>query len=481
MKKLKIGFAGSTQVNFAGGAGGGKSKLFEQSVQKISDLSKKLDFDYYIYPHFLVTGDDATKARAAFEAEKVDFTLLQITTFSAGEIVINLAKVNSAFGLWGLPEPSTDGCIFMDSINSFCGLNMYSSIIVNYLKDFQIKHKWFYGNPNDDLFTKRFTITIKALSAIKKLKNSKVALVGGIAPGFNDLYFDERIGQKRLGIQIERNHEFSEIQQRAESYTAAELEKSKTEATTGFANIPSVDAKNLDTHLRYYKAYKDFSDEYGYDALGVSCWPKMKDASASLSCSVISQLNQNGLPAACEGDLPGAVSMLLQKYISAEPVTLMDLSGIDETDQSILMWHCGPSPSCYAGAGGACLQLSQQPTSADTSSHTGLIADMVFKPQKVTFMRITGEWDKLFLLDGEIINRQKPSPIGSRGWVESLRLNRRNISVLDLMNTILVGGMQHHYSMAASDMTEELMEVAAWLGIKPVEAIAYENYLQIGV
>jgi len=479
MKKLKIGFAGSTQVNFAGGAGGGKDKLFEQSVQKIAELANKLEFDYYVYPEFLVTGDDALKAREAFEAENVDFTLLQITTFSAGEIVINLAKVDSAFGLWGLPEPSTDGCIFMDSINSFCGLNMYSSIIVNYLKDFSIKHKWFYGNPNDELFTKRFKITIKALRAIKKLKASKVALVGGIAPGFNDLYFDERIGQKRLGLQIERNHEFSEIQQRAEAYTASEIEKSVKEATAGFANVNSVDAKNLIVHVRYYKAYKEFSEEYGYDALGVSCWPKMKDASASLSCSVLSQLNQNGLPAACEGDLPGAVSMLLQKYIVDEPVTLMDLSGIDENDQSILMWHCGPSPVCYAGGSGACLQLSQQPTSAETSSHTGLIADMVFKPQKVTFMRITGEWDKIFLLDGEIIDRQKASPIGSRGWVESLRFNRRKISVLDLMNTILVSGMQHHYSMAASDMTEELMEVAAWLGLKPTEAIAYENYLQV--
>jgi L-fucose isomerase-like protein len=479
MKRLKIGLAGSMQLNFAGGAGGGRDRIFEQSAEKIKALANEFEYDCFVYPNLLLTGADAAKAREIFQQENVDFVLLQITTFSAGEVVINLAKVNAAFGLWALPESSMKDSIFINSLNSFCGINMYSSIIINYLKDFSINHKWFYGNCGDEMFINRFKVTVKALTAVKNLRASKVALVGGIAPGFNDLYFDERPGQKRLGLQIERNHEFSEIQRRAEAYSVSEIEKFIETSSSKRFDTSDASKKNLDVHTRYYKAYKDFSGDYGYDALAVSCWPQMKDASGAYSCSIVSKLNQDGIIAACEGDLPGAISMLLQKYIIKAPTTLMDLSGIDEEDQTVLMWHCGPSPEYYANSAGACLQYCRQPCHNGEEDITGMITNMLFEPQHITFMRITGEWNRIFLLDGKITGRQKDSPQGSRGWVEALRLNRKEISVRDLVNTILVQGMQHHYPMAAGDITEELMEAAAWLGLKPVEAIAYENYLQV--
>lgn len=476
--KLKIGLVGSVQANFGGAAAGGQNKIFNRGVEGLKQLSGKLGFELYVYPELLVTGDDAIKAKKVLETEGVDFLLHQITTFSAGDVIINLAKINAFLGLWALPEPASKGNIFADSINSFCGINMYSSIIANYLKEYSIKYKWFYGNTEDEMFLNRFSVSVKALTAVKKMRNSKVALIGGIAPYFNDLYFDERLGQKRLGVNIQRNHEFSEIKQRAISYKNTDIEDSMELMTSGYKDISAASKESLNTHARFYKAYMEFCKEYKYDALGISCWPKMQDELEGLSCSIIGKLNQNGIPAACEGDLPGAVSMLLQKYITEDATTLMDLSGLDENDQTVFMWHCGPSPECYANCDGACLSYTYQPTAAGTIRKIGLIADMVFKPQQVTFMRITGEWDKMFLLDGKIIDKAKESVGGSRGWVGDLRLNRRSISVRDLTNTILVQGMQHHYPMMSGDITEELLEVAAWLDIKPVEAVEYRNYLQ---
>jgi len=479
MKKLKVGFVGSTQTNFGAGASGGKEALFKASVDELKRLAEEMCFSLFVYPDFLVTGDDANRAMAAIEAEGVDFLLVQTVTFSAGEVIINLAKTNAMLGIWALPEPSAEGSIFINSINSFCGLNMFGSIIHNYLKDHEIKYKWFYGNPGDLMFSRRFEITIKALDAIRKMRQSRVALIGGIAPGFNDLYFDERLAQKRLGVEIQRNHEFSEINKLALSYSAKEIE-SCVESLEGFSSIGEASKENLEIHTRFYKAHMDFAREFNYDALAISCWPKMQEEqNGGLSCSVLGKLNQNGLPVACEGDLPGAVSMLLQKYLTGYPTTLMDLSGISEEDQTILMWHCGPSPECYADEKGACLRYSVQPTGDGEEKVLGLIADMVFKPQPVTVMRLTGEWDKILLLDGAIVPNQKCSPDGSRGWMGELRLNRRCITVRDLVNTLLVHGFEHHYPMMAGDITEELMEVAAWLDLKPLEEVKYENYLQV--
>lgn len=479
MSSLKIGIIGVTQGNFAGGAGGGKQKIFSDSVEGLQKLSKKLGFSLVVYPELLVTKDDAVKAKRAMEAEGIDFLLLQTTTFGAGEVLITLAKMNARLGVWALPEPTLKGSIYFDGSNSLCGLNLYGGIVYSYLKDYGIKYKWFFGKADDDMFVRRFTITVRALTALKKLEGSRIALVGGIAPGFNDLYYDERIGQKKLGIEIQRGHEFSEIRQRAEAYSEDEIAAIREEALTGYVSCEGTSAAARDLHCRYYKAHLDLCKEYGYDALAISCWPKMQDEADSYSCSIIGKLNQMGIPAACEGDLPGAVSMLLQKYVAEQPTTLMDLSGFNEEDESVLMWHCGPSPECLANENGACLCNCCQPTLQNTTVDRGMIIDMIFKPQPVTFMRITGEWDKMFLLDGKVLEQQKDSPSGSRGWIGNLRLNRQEIGARDLMNTILVQGMQHHYPMMTGDITEELMEIASWLGLKLLDKVPYEDYLQI--
>lgn len=474
MEPLKIGLVGVTQANFQGN----KEAFFRSSIDSLKAFSRQMGFELYVYPAFLVTGEDAVKARGALEDQKVDFLLIQCSSFAAGEIIIKLARIPCAIGLWGIPESSLKGSNFVDSTNSFCCMNMYGSIIARYLKEYAIPYKWFYGDPEGVLFKERFEITVGALSAIKRLRRSKVALVGGIAPGFNDLYYDERLGQKRLGIEIERNHEFEDIRKRAFSYKAEDLHSEMELFACGYSKIDA-SRQSVEVCARYYKAYYEFAREYGYDALAISCWPKIQ--TDTLACAVIGKLNGHGIPASCEGDLPGVVSMLLQSAIADQPGTLMDLASFDEADQSILLWHCGPAPECYADCAGACLTYSYQPDVNKNVQKYGLIHDLVLKPQPVTVMRITGEWDRMFLMDGQVINRdKKDSPDGSRGWVGNLRLNRKEISVRDLVNTILVTGFEHHYPLIAGDITEKLMEVAAWLGIKPLTQVDYQAYMQIG-
>jgi len=279
-----------------------------------------------------------------------------------------------------------------------------------------------------------------------------------------------------LGIETNRGHEFSEIRDRAYSYSDTELAVMAEEFTNPKCCTKDVTKEDLIAAARYYRAYKEFAEENNYDALAISCWPQIKGE--TLACSIIGKLNQNGIPAACEGDLPGAVSMLMLHYLTGKPGTLMDMCAFDEEDETVLMWHCGPSPEYYADDGGLKTTCSYQPNLAGETLRYGLINKMRFKPGPVTFMRLTGEWDTLFLLDGKSVDYAKDSADGSGGWIGSLRLNRSSIGVLDFANTVLVQGFQHHYPMMEGDLTEELMELSAWLGLKEFKKVSYENYLQ---
>ena len=475
MTKLKIGLVGTSQLSFPGD----KEARFRRSLEGLRTLSKELDFELYIINETVISEDQAERAVNQCERNDVDFLLVQCTSYSAGALAPIFAKSSMYLGLWAIPEEAHEGVL---PFNSFCSINMFSSIIGHYCKEYKIPFKWFYGNVEDKLFNNRFSVTVKALTALKNLRKSKIALIGGIAPGFNDLYFDERIIEKTFkGLKINRLHEFSEIKDRALSYRSEEI---GSIAAKMFEEANSIHPKSksmIETNARMYKAYKDFIAEYGYDALAVSCWPKFQTDFQFAVCSVVAQLNDDGIAVACEGDLPSAVSMLMMQYLANSPAMLMDLSEFDENDETVLMWHCGPASKSFMNKNGYSLGVNYHGLphiNGQEPSCCGIVRDMVFKPGHVTISRITGEGDKLFLAEGDFIDYEKKSFLGSRGWIGNLKLNRETISVLDFVNTILVRRFQHHYPVAAGDFSKEIMEIASWLKMPLISKAKYQDYMQ---
>lgn len=481
---LKVGLVGSSQLSFPGD----KQSVFSSTAAKVESLGKEWGFATYIYPQQVIVAEDANQAVRSLEAEKVDFILLQCTSFSAGFLAPIFARAKGAYlGLWAIPEDyHQDGCKPLEfgcvPFNSLCSINMYAGIIGHYLNEYKVPMKWFFGDGEDPLFVERFRITVRALQAIKSMRASKVALIGGIAPGFDDLYDDERKLIRLFdGMQINRLHEYGELKALALSQTgdavAAKVEALKAEAT----HINQHAYQYLETNARFALAYNEFLAKYGYDSVAISCWPKFQDDFQYSICSVVGEINDKGVVAACEGDLTSAVSMLMLKYLSNDITTLLDLSAMDQQDNTLLMWHCGPTSKRFCEKCGYSLSLNysgkahipgQEPVG------TAVVRDMVFDPGRVTFARLTGEMDQMFLMDGAVIDHEKKSFFGSRGWVGDLRLNRQSISALDLLNTILVQRFQHHFPMVKGDYTKEVSELMAWMNLKPIQAVKYEDFMQ---
>jgi len=477
VNRLKIGLVSASQLSFYGD----KKGVYARSSQKLTSLSNEIDFDLYVYPNTVITADDAYMAVAALADEKVDFVLLQCTSFSAGSLAPIFARIKNAFlGLWAIPEFAQEGAV---PFNSFCGINMFSAIIGHYLKDYNIPIKWFYGDVEDRLFADRFSITVRALTAIKKIKSSRVALIGGVAPGFDDLYDDERNIIKRLdGIKINRLHEYSEIRDRAVKYSDEQVKPIMEELIRDSVSVHPKALPLMEVNARFSMAYDDFIKDYGYDGIAISCWPKFQDEFKYSVCSVVAGLNDKGTATACEGDLTSAISMLILKYLSNDITTLMDLSAFDAADDTVLMWHCGPTSKRYCSSQGYTLDLnySGMPHEEGCSvpNGCGVTRNMVFAPGDVTIARLTGECDKMFLAQGSFLGDTKKSFYGSRGWMGNLKLNTKDIGALDFVNTILVQRFQHHFPMVLGDYSKEICEVMSWLGLAPVKAVEYKDYMQ---
>lgn len=480
MKKLRIGLVGTSQLSFPGD----KAAAFQQCAEGMKALGVRLGFELIVYPETVIVREDAVRATTTMEEQKIDFLLVQHTSYSSGYLAPVFAKIRNAnVGFWAIPEGASEGAV---PFNSLCSINMHMGIVAHYLRDYHIPVKWFYGYATDEEFIHRLTITVRALTALKNMRSSRIALVGGIAPGFNDLYDDERNLNRRFeGLYFNRLHEYSELKDRAVRYDEAEIipiAERMAACSCGYADNA---AKNtLMVSARFYKAYCEFIQENQYDAVAVSCWPKFQEDFQYSVCSVVGQLNEEGTVMACEGDVMSAVSMLALKYIAGGEVpTLMDLSAFDESDNSILLWHCGPAASQYCEKSGYRLGcnysgMAHEPGKGVTA-RCGVVRDMVFDDNPFSVMRLTGECDKYFQMGGRFAFHDKPSFHGSRGWCTDLSLNGEAVSAKDLINTILCSGFQHHFPVVLGDYADEIQEFAAWCGLKSLKKIPYADYLQV--
>ncbi len=472
--RIKIGMVGTSQLSFPGPKEETYAKLSEQ--MKVN--AQNMNFDLVIWPKQVITEADAREAVAFFEAEKIDLLMLLNVSYSAGFLVPIFYRMKGvAIGIWSIPEPKKGPVMF----NSFCSNNMYQGINDKYLRDYHIKSKWFYGNADDERFLRRLSVTVKALRAIKKLKNSRVALVGGFAPGFYDLYFDERSVYSKLdGIYINRLHEYDEIIKRADKVTDNDIKPYLDDLAKNNIKMTKTAEGLVPLSLRIYVAYRRFVEENGYDAVAISCWPKFQDDYKYSVCSVVGMLNDEKIVAACEGDLMSAISMLALQEMSDESTMLMDFAAFDEEDDSVLMWHCGPASKKFCRTTGYSLgeNYSGMAHPVGKIVGTGVVRDMEFDPGAATAFRFSGDMESYLNLTGSFVGNTKDSNCGSRGWMKDLKLNGKPISALNFTNTILSGGFEHHYPIAWGNLSDEIAEMNKWLGIKPVKEISYENYLQ---
>ena len=67
---------------------------------------------------------------------------------------------------------------------------------------------------------------------------------------------------------------------------------------------------------------------------------------------------------------------------------------------------------------------------------------------------------------------------GDSSGGSQFELNQAPISLMDLINTLTVRGHEHHYAVGQGNVTDELLEVAAWLKMRTIDKIPYRDYLQ---
>ena len=416
---------------------------FERSIRVLKNIDEG-----FVCPEEMLLSLD--KLRAYLEPLQPDLIVFQNLTFANAAYMSEvLRRFDCPVLLWTLREPVIDGGRLR--LNSLT--RAYSA--ANTLRAFGGRaFAYTFGAPEENEVGRALRASVAAARVKKEMRSLKLAAIGHTPQGFGfGRALDGELMQS-FGVELEAI-EARELIDRAKGYTdeecAAYLEKTAC-ATCGLEKTPE---RNRLDHARLYKAYSDYVQANGIGALASRCWPDFFTAFGTPVCTVLSLLNDDGVAAACEADIYGALSMWVGMRLSGEPVFFGDPVSLDEGENSLTFWHCGAA---------AC-SLARKDTGAEIGVHPNrkIGPAMNFGCEafpEATIFRIGREPDgsfRFFIAEGEALDKPRQF-IGT-----SLVIRTENDSRA-LVEQSVLAGFEPHFVVMKGRHGRTLEQLAKMLG-----------------
>ena len=467
---LKIGFVGTAISPYYAE----EQKVRKNSEVHLKKILENFDVELISFHKTIFSKDDSVEAENLLK-NKVDFLLIQTSSCSSGEQLYPLCNISSKIGVWAVPDIEKEGGV---KLHSLVSTSHYLGIIKKTLSERKIKTKWFYNYADTDEFKNKFLITVKSLIAQKKLKQSRIGLIGGISPGFDNMIVDNDKIKQNIGTIIDEAT-ILELVDKAKNFKQSIIDEEIKKIKNAATDITVSDDDSFNKVTRVYFALKQMREENNWDSLAVQCWSQFQELYGIAPCMAYGWMgSEDGIAVSCEGDVQGAISMLLLNYISntEKSSTLLDLATFDREADAVLMWHCGVSPRHFANEDGI-KWVDHSTLGRKTEKKYGVAGDQVFKAQSSTTTYLGNNAERLLVLNSEIFNHTNKGYDGTRGWFRETKLNRLNISSENLINTLNMIGHEHHYAVGQGDHSKELLEFAAWNDLKLIDEIPLVDYI----
>jgi len=434
---LKIGYAGLSKASW-------KTPKIEGIIEKALKSLKKLDAEIVHPAGLTTTEDEAIEAATLFNSKSVDAVVLHFATFPVGSMIPALVRrVNAPVILFANPEQPAEGGLWEQ--NSFCGANMASFV----MRKLGLPTRFAWGKPEDA--TKALAPCLDTIRAEKALRDARIGLVGGRVPGFYTSNIDELALRRKFGTTIEAI-DLVEVFELAKHLDSKDAKRGLDIVHKSAKSVCAATEDELKLAGNLLAAFLKTAEKYKLTSLAIRCWPEMSDLYGIAPCAVIGMLNDAGLPTSCEGDMPGAVSMVIQKALAKDSIPVfMDFISFDETDNTGVVWHCGAAPSKL------CRNFDEttfrKHMRVDGGDKKGLTNDFSLKPGRVTVCKLD-EYEggyRMLIFTGTALDTDK----FIRG--NPLRI-KFDTPVKSIVNTIMKKGFEHHYSVVHADLKDALIE-----------------------
>ncbi len=408
-----------------------------------------------IEPGVVCPGDillSIDELRAYLDGQEPDIIVFQNVTFANAEYMTEvLRRFDCPILLWTLREPVIDGGRLR--LNSLTGA--YSA--ANAISAFRDGgFEYVFGSPAEEAVKESLSAVIAAAGVKKQLRSLRVSAIGHTPQGFGFGRGLDLELASAFGVTLE-SIEARELIENAKGFTDEECAEYMAKSQRAMCGLDKTPEKNRLDYARLYKAYSDYIVKNNIGALASRCWPDFFTAFGTPVCSVLSMLGDDGVAAACEADICGALSMWIGMKLSGSPVFFGDPVSLDESENTITYWHCGAA---------AC-SLARRDTGAVVGVHPnrkiGPAMDFGCEAfERATVFRVgrlrSGSF-RFFITEGKALDKPKQFT-GTSIVVQTDAASR------EIVEKSVTAGFEPHFVVIKGGFARKLTALAGMLGME---------------
>jgi L-fucose isomerase-like protein len=336
--------------------------------------------------------------------------------------------------------------------DAFCGKFSIMDVFTQYGVKFTAL-KPHTVHPRSPAFAANVDTFDRLCRVVNGMKRMVVGAVGARTTAFKTVRIDE-LALQRHGITMETldlSDIFARMNALKPADRAARAKAARLRAYTTWEGVPEA---AFDKIVRLGVILDQVIEECRLDALALRCWVEMQKHIGISPCVLLSDLNNRGLPAACEVDVGNAVAMRALALASGNVAACLDWNNNygDDPDKCIL-FHCGPVPqSMMTGPGRVtdhAILANAVGQGCAFGCNTGRIA-----PTPFTFGSLLTEEGRLKFYLGQGRFTEDPVPadfFGCAGVAEVPNLQ-------DALQTIGYLGHRHHTSVSPGRVLEPVKD-----------------------
>lgn len=293
-----------------------------KGLAELAELLGRYGVDVVATDEPVTNADASVSAGRLFAEQRVDAVCLAAVSWFEDYLVLDmLEECEAPVLLW--PQPGMEA-------GAMCGTQQLTCC----LKQLDKPYASVFGVIEKGDALSRGLSFLRAAALRKRLRRARIGRAGGRVHGMTEVSVNEIALKKSLGPRIVPV-DMPGLLERARKADRADASAVWTRLKCAAAKVEVSEEAGLNA-ASMYLAIKEIVGKEGLSALAFGCYPDYMGR----ACLAASLLADEGMPIACEGDVNGAVGMLMLTLLTGGPTHNTDwLDSL--SDGSVVFTHCG--------------------------------------------------------------------------------------------------------------------------------------------
>ena len=307
--------------------------------------------------------------------------------FGTSELSLIYVRTGGAEGIFRslLPEMLARGIERYYLLTSGKSNSLAASLeILSYLRHQGLKGEVLHGDA--EYLRGRIQLLETAAQARKKLKDARIGVIGEPSDWLISSHADPMAVMDRLGVRLVEIP-MEELLQ--------EIELADGESAPAEVPMAPKVREAYPGAVKIYKALRVLVERHQLKAFTLRCFDLLTEV-GNTGCLALASFNSEGIPAACEGDVPALLSMMTAHALTGCTGFQANPARIDAASGEMLFAHCTIPFS----------MVTDWQYDTHFESGIGVGVHGIFPEGPVTVFKLSGDLKRHFAAEGELLCNQ---------------------------------------------------------------------------